>query len=111
MGCARRPRPLSSGKTGTNAGQNVETRITVRNAGMRRPDNVKLSAEYPLNWRVEIPLVIVPSIEINREEMGSLKIITPADAGVGDYEVRIKTESFADNRRIQSEDKDSSPRN
>ena len=27
------------------------------------------------------------------------------EVGVGDYEVRIKTESFADNRRIQSEDK------
>jgi len=34
-----------------------------------------------------------------------LKIVPPPEVGVGDYEVRIKTESFADNRRIQSEDK------
>lgn len=86
-------------------GQNVETRITVRNTGTRRLDNVKLSAEYPLNWRVEITPVIIPSVGINSEEIVSLKIVPPPDAGVGDYEVRLKTESFADNRRIQSEDK------
>lgn len=86
-------------------GQSVETKFTVRNTGTRRLDNVKLSAEYPLNWRVEITPVIVPSIDLNREEVVGLKIIPPPDAEVSDYEVRIKTESFADNRRIQSEDK------
>jgi alpha-galactosidase-like protein len=86
-------------------GQKVEPEITVRNSGTRRLDNVKLSAEYPLNWRIEVEPNIIQSLEINREEVIRLNILPPEDVGVGDYEVRIKTESFADNRRVQSEDK------
>lgn len=85
--------------------QNVETQITVRNTGTRQLNNIKLSAEYPLNWRVEIAPDIISALEINREDVVTLRILPPKDIGVGDYEVRIKTESFADNRRVQSEDK------
>ena len=86
-------------------GQSVETKITLRNTGTRRLDNVKLSAEYPLNWRVDFEPNIISSLDINAETVDTLKITPATDVGVGDYEVRIKTESFADNRRIQSEDK------
>jgi len=48
-------------------GQNVETRITIRNTGTRRLDNVKLSAEYPLNWRADFQPNIIPSLDINNE--------------------------------------------
>ncbi|MEW6212707.1 MAG: NEW3 domain-containing protein [Acidobacteriota bacterium] len=86
-------------------GQMVETAITIRNTGTRRLDNIRLAAEYPLNWRVEVAPDIIPALEMNREEAVSLKLFPPADASVGDYEARIKTESFADNRRVQTEDK------
>jgi hypothetical protein len=86
-------------------GQNVEAKITIRNTGTRQLNNIKLSAEYPLNWRVEVAPDIIPALEINREDIVTLRVMPPADVGVGDYEVRIKTESFADNRRVQSEDK------
>lgn len=87
------------------AGQNVEAKITIRNTGTRQLNNIKLSAEYPLNWRVEVAPDIIPALDINREDIVTLRLLPPADVGVGDYEVRIKTESFADNRRVQSEDK------
>lgn len=86
-------------------GEAVETTITIRNAGTRRLDNIKLTAEYPLNWRVEIQPDIIPALEINREEVVKLKIVPPPDVTVGDYEVRIKTESYAYGRRVPSEDK------
>lgn len=86
-------------------GRPVEAEMTVRNSGTRRLDNVKLSSEFPLNWRVEIHPDILPSLDINREQIVKLNIFPAADAGVGDYEVRFKTESFADNKRVQSEDK------
>lgn len=86
-------------------GQELETQLTVRSAGTRRLDNIKLLAEYPLNWRVELAPDIIPSLEIDREEQIKLRVIPPADVGVGDYEIRLKTESFAANRRVQSEDK------
>jgi hypothetical protein len=87
------------------SGQVVETTVTVRNTGTRRLDNVRLAVEYPLNWRVEVAPDIIPALEMNREEVVKLKLSPPADVGVGDYEARIKTESFANNRRVQTEDK------
>lgn len=86
-------------------GEAVETNITIRNTGTRRLDNIKLSAEYPLGWRAELEPDIVQSLDINRESNIQLKILPPHDILVGDYEVRIKTESFAYNRRVPSEDK------
>jgi hypothetical protein len=86
-------------------GETVETNITLRNPGTRRLDNIKLTTEYPLNWRVEVRPDIVPALDINREETVTLKILPPPDVPVGDYEVRIKTESYAYNRRVPSEDK------
>lgn len=86
-------------------GDTVETNITIRNTGTRRLDNIKLTTEYPLNWRVEVSPDIIPALEINRETPVKLRIVPPSDVQVGDYEVRIKTESFAYNRQVPSEDK------
>lgn len=86
-------------------GQIVETNITVRNTGTRRLDNVRLSSDYPLNWRAEFEPDIIPALDLNREAVVRLKVLPPLDVPVGDYEVRIKTESYADGRRVQSEDK------
>jgi hypothetical protein len=86
-------------------GEVVETNVTMRNPGTRRLDNIKLTTEYPLNWHVDVAPDIIPSLEINREAAVKLKIIPPQDVPVGDYEVRIKTESYAYNRRVPSEDK------
>jgi len=44
-------------------------------------------------------------LEINREQAVKLRIIPPPDVPVGDYEVRLKTESYAYGRRVPSEDK------
>ncbi|HYK90097.1 MAG TPA: NEW3 domain-containing protein [Acidobacteriota bacterium] len=86
-------------------GETVDTNVTIRNPGTRRLDNIKLTTEYPLNWRVEVAPDIVPVLDINRETAVKLKIIPPSEVPVGDYEVRIKTESYAYNRRVPSEDK------
>ncbi len=86
-------------------GETVETTATVRNPGTRRLDNIKITTEYPLNWHVEVIPDIVSTLEINREANVKLRIVPPADVPVGDYEVRIKTESYAYNRRVPSEDK------
>jgi len=86
-------------------GGSVETRLLLRNVGTRRVENIKLTAEYPLNWRVELEPAILPALEINREAEVRLRIVPPPDVPVGEYEVRIKTESFAYGRRVPSEDK------
>lgn len=86
-------------------GQRVDATLAIRNTGTRRLDNIKLRADYPLNWRVEIDPDIVPALEINREQSIRLNLIPPADAPVGDYEVRLRTECSAYNRPVPSEDK------
>ncbi len=86
-------------------GELVETDITIRNPGTRRLDNIKITAEPPLNWHVEVMPDIVAALEINRESNVKLRIVPPQDVPVGDYEVRLKTESYAYNRRVPSEDK------
>jgi len=86
-------------------GETVENTITIRNTGTRRLDNIKLTTEYPLNWRVEIRPDIIRALDINREANVKLTVIPPPNVPVGDYEVRIKTESYAYNRRVPSEDK------
>ncbi len=91
--------------TEIESGQVVESTLTVRNTGTRRLDNIRLSAESPLNWRVEMTPSVIPYIESNREEVVKLRIVPTENIMVGDYEVRIKTECLTENRRAQADDK------
>ena len=86
-------------------GETVQARMTLRNTGTRRLDNIKIRADVPLNWRVEIEPDLVETLDVNREAEVKFHMIPPADAVVGDYEMRIKTESYSYNRAIPTEDK------
>ena len=87
------------------AGEQVKAKLTVRNRGTRQLDTVRLIAEGPLGWKAEIVPDRVPSIELGKETDVELRVSPPDDVSVGDYEVRIRTESYAYNRRVPSEDK------
>ena len=87
------------------AGEAVEASLVVRNTGSRRLDNVKMTAETPINWQVVIDQPMIPALEINAERTVRLRIQPPPEVGVGDYEVRLKSESYAYNRLVPSEDK------
>lgn len=86
-------------------GESVETNFTIRDSGTRRLDNIKISAEAPFNWKVEVIPDIIPSLEVNREINVKLRVVPPPDVPVGDHEVRLKTESYAYNSLVPSEDK------
>jgi hypothetical protein len=86
-------------------GQRVDASLTVRNTGTRRLDNIKLRAEYPLNWNVEINPDIIPALDINQEQAIHMILSPPSDVPVGDYEVRLRTECSAYNRPVPTEDK------
>jgi hypothetical protein len=86
-------------------GESVESGLTIRNTGSRRLDNIKLSAEAPVNWRVELTPNLVPALDMNRDTVVKMRIVPAADVPVGDYEVRVKSESYAYNRQVPSEDK------
>jgi hypothetical protein len=86
-------------------GEKVQMNITVFNDGTRRLDNIKVKGDVPMNWTSNITPDIIPSLEPGKEESIAVIIIPPADVNVGDYEATIKTESYASNRKIESEDK------
>jgi uncharacterized membrane protein len=64
-----------------------------------------VQAESPLNWNSTILPDLVPSLLPGKEETIAVTIIPPPDVSVGDYETTIKTEAFASNRKVDSEDK------
>lgn len=86
-------------------GEIVRMNLTVFNDGTRRLDNVKVSADAPLNWVAGVTPDLIPFLPPGKEEQIALLITPPADVSVGDYEATIKTESFASNRKVDSEDK------
>jgi hypothetical protein len=87
------------------AGAVVSSYVTIKNTGTRRLDNVRLWTEQPQGWRTQIEPEGIPGLEKDREQQVKLTIIPAEQADIGDYEVRIKTESYAYNRRVPSEDK------
>jgi hypothetical protein len=87
------------------SGERVQMNLTVYNDGTRRLDNIKVQAESPLNWSSSIIPDLVPSLLPGKEETIAVTIIPPPDVSVGDYETTIKTEAFASNRKVDSEDK------
>jgi uncharacterized membrane protein len=89
----------------TTVGKEVTMDITIRNGGSRRLDNIRITAEKPLQWETVIQPDLISSLEPEKEERVSITILPPKEGGVGAQEVRIKTEALADNRKVDTEDK------
>jgi hypothetical protein len=86
------------------AGETVDLNLTVKNTGTRVVHNIHVATENPLNWRTVISPDTVAKLEANQEEIVSLKIVPPSDVGVGDYEVKIKTDAISNNRKVPTQD-------
>lgn len=88
-----------------NPGEKVQMNLTIYNDGTRRLDNIKVKAEVPLNWNSSIDPDLISSLLPGKEEQISITITPPTDVSIGDYEATIRTESYANNRKVESEDK------
>ncbi len=86
-------------------GEKVQMNLTVYNDGTRRLDNIKVQTDAPLNWVATVTPDLISSLLPGKEEVVGITMTPPPDVNVGDYEATIKTESFADNRKVESEDK------
>ncbi len=89
----------------TYPGDSVVMNITVRNAGGRRLDNIKITTDNPVGWRTKITPDLIRSLESEKEQQVHIVIVPPTDGGVGAQEVKIKTEALSDNRKVDTEDK------
>jgi limonene-1,2-epoxide hydrolase len=88
-----------------STGDSVTMTVNVRNAGTRRLDNIKISADSPLNWNTLITPDLIRTLDPEKETTVRIAILPPKDSGVGAQEVKIKTEALADNRKVDTEDK------
>jgi len=86
-------------------GETVGMDVTIKNSGTRKLNNIRVFCDLPLNWRVEVSPDLIASLEQNKEQVVHIKFIPPSDVSVGDYEPKIRTDSAAENRRVESEDK------
>jgi len=88
----------------TARGGEVHLSLKVKNGGTRRIDNVRLGADAPADWRVEFDPALIKTIEPGREESVALTLQPSSQVEVGDYAVRLSTEAYAANRRLESID-------
>jgi hypothetical protein len=86
-------------------GENVQMSLTIYNDGTRRLDNIKIRADVPVNWVSTVSPDLLNSLMPGKESMVTVSFVPPPDVSVGDYEATIKTESYASNRKVESEDK------
>ncbi len=85
-------------------GDTAAIEVTVRNIGTRRVDNVRLQADAPSDWRTVVEPELVERLETGGEVRVTVRLEPPADVQVGDFPIRLRTEAYADNRRIDSQD-------
>ena len=86
-------------------GDSVNMSIAIFNDGTRRLDNIKITCDNPQNWKSIITPDLIKSLDPGKEESISISIVPPKDVSVGAQEVKIKTEAFINNTRVESEDK------
>lgn len=86
-------------------GQTFETQVTVKNSGTRRLDNVMTALEMPLDWQGEVEPKLLPALGSGEERRVTLRATPSSNAPIGEYEVRLKTESLSAGRAILSQEK------
>ena len=86
-------------------GEKVQMSLNVYNDGTRRLDNIKVRVDAPFNWVASVSPDLIGVLLPGKEEQVSVTVAPPPDVSVGDYEATIKSESFASNRKVDSEDK------
>ncbi len=86
-------------------GGSVEVVMDVVNEGSRRLDNIKLTADVPLNWTKQIDPATIPSLQIGEESRVKLTLKPADDVAAGKYEVRIQFEAASGGQPVTGEDK------
>lgn len=89
----------------TKTGQRVEMEISLRNAGTRTVQQLRVRTELPMSWHATVAPELIPVLDPSKETTVRIVFEPPADAPVGDYEPRITTEGTSGSSRVTSPDK------
>ncbi len=83
----------------------VDMTIELVNEGSRRLDDVEINADLPLNWSKKIEPTVINALDIGEEQKVHLHFTPPSDAGVGRYDIRLRTSGLTDTQPVTGEDK------
>jgi hypothetical protein len=86
-------------------GEEARMDVRIKNTGSRTLNNIQVLTDLPLNWRSEVKPDLITALEQSKEETVAIRLMPPADVSVGDYELKIKSNCSADNRKVEAEDK------
>jgi len=86
-------------------GGEVRMKISIKNAGTRRLDNILVKAETPFAWSSTLDPEVIPELEPDREAKVMAVFLPPEDIEIGDYVTRLKTEATSNNRLVKAEEK------
>ncbi|GAF90717.1 unnamed protein product, partial [marine sediment metagenome] len=88
------------------AGESLPIKAMIKNTGTRRLDNISVRTEAPLYWDVLVQPDLIRTLDVGKEQAVELTVQTAEDAGVGEMTVKIKADAMADNRKVESDDKE-----
>ncbi len=86
-------------------GDSVTLSVTVKNTGSRDVSNVRLTLDVPPEWRATVSPELINDVPIDGEARVQLTIVPPAGIGVGDYDMRLRTDALSAARQVDTEDK------
>lgn len=85
-------------------GDEVSLEVMVRNGGTRVLNQVQLVSQLPLHWQVQLDPDRIGTLHRQGEMPISVRLIPPPDCPAGEFEVRLRAESDARGRHLESED-------
>lgn len=85
-------------------GEPVEMEVTLKNTGSRGLETLRLVAETQLGWQGRVEPDLIPSLPVDGERPVKVTFTPPADVSVGDYQMRLRAESAAGDRRVESQE-------
>jgi hypothetical protein len=86
-------------------GDSVAMDLTLRNTGSRIVNDVKITAEVQPDWRAVVTPDLVKAVPVDGEARVHVVLVPPADVGVGDYDIKLRTDALSADRRVDTEDK------
>ena len=82
----------------------VEMEVTLANSGSRGLETLRLVTETQLGWQGRVEPDLIRSLPVDGERRVRVTFTPPDDVTVGDYQMRLRAESAAGDRRVESQE-------
>jgi len=86
-------------------GAHSELSFTVKNEGSSPLENIRFDSEKPNGIGVAFEPALITSVGVGQEKKVKVRVTTPADSAVGEYEMRVKTEGYSSTRPLAIDEK------